>query len=238
MKIKILYFIILSILPGVLFAANPQVTLQISGAVTGNIVLEIYADTAPITAANFISYVKKSYYNGLIFHRVIKDFMIQGGGFDTNLVQKAHDPNIINESYNGLSNLRGTIAMARTYEPDSANSQFFINTVNNTSLNYGAIAYDGSSNAYRKVGYCVFGRVVSGMSVVDAISAVTTATESGMPNVPVNDVIIQNAYISLNAPVCKDKLTGDINGDCNVDFEDFAEMAENWLLCNSITICD
>jgi peptidyl-prolyl cis-trans isomerase A (cyclophilin A) len=225
-------------LPGVLFAANPQVTLQISGAVTGNIVLEIYADTAPITAANFISYVKKNYYNGLIFHRVISGFMIQGGGFDTNLVPKAHDPNIVNESYNGLSNLRGTIAMARTSEPDTANSQFYINTVDNTSLNYGAIAYDGYGNAYRKVGYCVFGRVISGMNVVDAISAVTTTTKNGMTDVPVNNVIIQNAYISFNAPVCKDKITGDIDKDCNIDLKDFAKMAESWLLCNSITICN
>lgn len=223
--------------PCVLFAANPQVTLQISGAVTGNIVLEIYADTAPITAANFISYVKKNYYNGLIFHRVISGFMIQGGGFDTNLAPKTHDPNIINESYNGLSNLRGTIAMARTIYPDSANSQFFINHQDNPSLDYGSlIAYGGEP--YRKIGYCVFGRVISGMNVVDAISAVTTTTKNGMTDVPVNNVIIQNAYISLNAPVCKDKLTGDIDKDCNIDLKDFAKMAENWLLCNSITICN
>jgi len=233
MKIKILYFIILSILPGVLFAANPQVTLQISGAVSGNIVLEIYADTAPITAANFIGYINKGYYNGLIFHRVIPGFMIQGGGFNTSLAQKAHDPNIINESSNRLLNVRGTIAMARTSEPDSANSQFFINLADNYWLNYGYVTYYGAT-----VGYCVFGRVVSGMSVVDAISAVATTTEGGMADVPVNDVIIQNAYITLNAPVCKDKLTGDVDKDCNIDLKDFAKMAENWLSCNSITICN
>jgi len=218
-------------------AVNPQVTIQISGGVTGSIVLELYADTAPITTANFISYVKKNFYNNLIIHRVINGFMIQGGGFDTNIIQKPHDPNIINESYNNLSNLRGTIAMARTSEPDTANSQFYINTVDNTSLNYGAIAYDGYGNAYRKIGYCVFGRVISGMNIVDAIAAVATTTKSGMTDVPVNNIIIQSVTITKNAPVCANKMIGDIDRDCNIDLADFAQMAENWLLCNSITIC-
>jgi cyclophilin family peptidyl-prolyl cis-trans isomerase len=217
-------------------AVNPQVTLQISGGVSGNIVLELYPDKAPVTTANFINYVNSGFYNGLIFHRVIKDFMIQGGGFDPNLVAKNTNAPIINESSNGLSNLRGTVAMARTYAPDSATSQFFINHADNTFLNYGSIAYS-SSEPYRKVGYCVFGKVISGMNVVDTIAAVTTATENSNEDVPVNDIIIKKATVTLNAPVCAQKLVGDIDGDCNIDLADFAIMSENWLLCNSITIC-
>ena len=235
MKIKFFVLLILLSITGVSFGANPQVTLQISGAVNGNIVVELYADKAPITTVNFINYVESGFYNGLIFHRVIPNFMIQGGGFDVNLVQKTPGPSIINESSNGLSNIRGTLAMARTPVPNSATSQFFINQANNLSLDYGSIAYDGSSEPYIKVGYCVFGRVISGMNIVDAIAALPTTTEGGMANVPINDVIIQNAAVTLDTPVCIEKLEGDIDGDCDVDFADFANLATNWLACNSIT---
>ncbi len=225
----------LSMLSAVSAAANPQVTLHITGAVTGDIVLELYHDEAPITVENFISYVQSGFYNGLTFHRVIPGFMVQGGGFDTNLVKKTPGDPIVNESSNGLSHLRGTIAMARTPHPHSATSEFFINHVDNAFLNYAPVVYDGSNNAYSKYGYCVFGRVVSGLDVVDAIAALTTAAEGGMTDVPVNDVIIQNATVTLNAPVCGEKMLGDIDGDCDVDLADLAELTENWMACNSIT---
>ena len=232
MKIIFSVLLILSACIGGLYAANPQVTLQISGAVTGNIVLELYADKAPVTTANFINYVQSNFYKGLIFHRVMSGFMIQGGGFDQNVVQKTAGllPAIINESRTGLSNLRGTIAMARTTAADSATSQFFINQVNNTFLDYGYVS--GSSAV---VGYTAFGKVIAGMSVVDAIAVLPTSTQNGMTDVPVNDVIIQNATITLNSPVCAEKLQGDIDGNCSVNFADFAKMAENWLECNSVT---
>ena len=215
----------------------PRVTLNIAGPTgpsTGNIVIELYPDKAPVTVVNFINYVKSNFYNGLIFHRVISGFMIQGGGFDTNLVEKAAGSAIINESSNRLSNLRGTIAMARTYQPDSATSQFFINLANNTFLDYETPVYDQDYNAYSKIGYCVFGQVVSGMSIVDAIAALPTTTKNGMTDVPVNNVVIQSATVTLNAPVCQTPPEGDLDGDCKVSFKDVALMSQHWLDCNSI----
>lgn len=235
MQFCIYAVLILSAVAGIVSAANPQVTLQITGAVNGTIVLEIYADKAPVTAANFISYVKSGFYNGLIFHRVINNFMIQGGGFDTNVVYKTPTyPQIINESSNGLSNIAGTIAMARTPDPHSASSQFFINQVNNLSLDYASVLYDGSNNAYSKYGYCVFGKVLSGMNVVNAIAVLPTTTKNSMTDVPVNNVIIQSATVTFNAPVCAEKFQGDVNKDCKVNLADYAAMAEDWLDCNSI----
>jgi cyclophilin family peptidyl-prolyl cis-trans isomerase len=219
-------------------AVNPQVTLQIAGGVSGNIVLELYPDKAPVTTANFINYVNSGFYNGLIFHRVIKDFMIQGGGLDPNLVSKNTNAAIINESSNRISNLRGTIAMARTTYADSATSQFFINQADNAFLDYGSLGYDYYNQSYyTQVGYCVFGKVISGMTVVDSIAAVTTATKNNMAYVPVTNIIIKKATVTLNAPVCAQKLPGDVDGDCNIDLADFAIVSENWLLCNSITNC-
>jgi cyclophilin family peptidyl-prolyl cis-trans isomerase len=236
MKVRFFILLVLTSITAVSFAENPQVTLQISGAVNGSIVVELYADKAPVTTLNFINYVKSGFYNGLIFHRVIYDFVIQGGGYDANLVLKTPGSPIINESSNGLSNVRGTIAMARTKFPNSAASQFFINHVDNTYLDYGSITYPiGSSEPYIKVGYCVFGSVISGMDVVDAIAELLTTTENGMADVPINDVIIQNASVTLDVPVCIEKLEGDIDGDCDVDFADFAMLAANWLECNSVT---
>lgn len=233
MKVRFFVLLILSAVTGVSFGANPQVTLQITGAVNGNVVLELYPDEAPVTVENFVDYIQSGFYNGLIFHRAIEDFMIQGGLFDPNLVSATPGSAIVNESSNGLSNLRGTVAMARTNAPHSATSQFYINHADNLFLDYGAIAYNGPT-AYFEVGYCVFGSVVSGMDVVDAIAVLPTTSEGGMTDVPVDDVIIQS--VTVDSPVCIDKLDGDSDGDCDVDLADFVRLAADWLGCNSITI--
>ena len=220
---------------------NPEVTLQITGAVSGTIVVELYANEAPISVGNFLDYAASGFYDELIFHRVIKDFMIQGGGFDVDLVKKTPGDPIINESSNDLSHLRGTLGMAREYTPHSATSEFFINHEDNPFLDRSPVVYDNQENpnAYSKYGYCVFGRVLSGMDVVDAIAAVLTHTENGMENVPIEDIIIQSATITRNAPVCAEKLDGDMDGDCSVNFADFVKLAENWLACNSMTsVCN
>jgi len=163
-------------------APNPQVTLETS---MGTLKIELYQDKAPVTVKNFLDYVAAGHFNGTIFHRVIPNFMVQGGGFEPGMRQKPTRDPIINESGNGLKNERGTLAMARTSDPDSASAQFFVNLVNNDFLNKSA-ARDG-------VGYCVFGKVVSGMDVVDKIAAVATATRSGHQNVPTTDVVVRSA---------------------------------------------
>ena len=140
----------------------------------GDIVIELDFDKAPKTAANFKQYVKDNFYNGTIFHRVIPGFMIQGGGMDANMVEKPTKAPIQNESYNGLKNARGTLAMARTNKPNSATSQFFINTVDNDFLN----------RSQMNAGYAVFGKVVKGMDVVDKITQVPTANFGMHQNVP------------------------------------------------------
>ncbi len=162
---------------------NPMVKLVTSA---GDITLEFYPDKAPATVANFLRYVDDGFYSGTVFHRVIRNFMIQGGGFGADLSRKQTHAPIKNEAANGLKNDRGTIAMARTSVPDSASSQFFINTVNNTSLDFRDPSPMG-------IGYCVFGRVVEGMDVVDAIQAVATGRRAGMGDVPVEDVVIKEA---------------------------------------------
>ncbi len=163
MKYYVLIMLFLSVLVGITQAVNPQVTLQITGGKSGTIVLELYKDKAPVTVANFLNYVQSGFYDGLIFHRVIEGFMVQGGGFDTDLNQKDTGPAILNESTNGLKNLYGTIAMARTRNPHSATSQFFINHGDNDFLDFGPVAYDGHNNAFYLAGYCVFGKVISGI---------------------------------------------------------------------------
>lgn len=162
---------------------TPMVKLITSA---GDITLELYPDKAPATVTNFLRYVDDGFYNGTIFHRVIRNFMIQGGGFGTGLSRKQTQAPIRNEAGNALKNDRGTIAMARTSVPDSATAQFFINTVNNTSLNFRDPSPMG-------IGYCVFGRVVEGMDVVDAIQGVPTGMRAGMGDVPVEDVVIKDA---------------------------------------------
>lgn len=154
----------------------------------GNITIELFETDAPETTANFKQYVEDSFYDGTIFHRVIDGFMIQGGGFEPGMIQKdARDP-ISNEASNGLSNNRGTIAMARTMEPHSATAQFFINVNDNDFLNFRSETPDG-------FGYCVFGRVFDGLDVVDAIKAVETTHRAGHSDVPRNDVVINQASI-------------------------------------------
>ena len=147
----------------------------------GDIVVELNAEKAPITCANFLQYVQDKFYDGTIFHRVIKGFMIQGGGMTADMKQKAVRPPIVNESKNGLKNDRGTIAMARLPDPDSATSQFFINHGNSDFLNYGV----------RDAGYAVFGKVVEGMDVVDKIAAVPTKPG----DVPLETVLIKSIRV-------------------------------------------
>lgn len=161
-------------------AANPVVILDTS---LGKIKVELFEDKAPISVKNFLAYVDDKHYDGLIFHRVIPGFMIQGGGMKPGLVEKDTKAPIKNESGNGLKNERGTIAMARTSVPDSATSQFYINVVNNAMLD--------KANAADGVGYAVFGKVTEGMDVVDKIRAVKTGSKSGHRDVPVEDVIIK-----------------------------------------------
>lgn len=154
----------------------------------GDITLELNAEKAPITVANFLQYVESGFYDGVIFHRVIDGFMIQGGGFDADMQQKKTKDEIKNEADNGLSNDNYTIAMARTSIPDSASSQFFINATNNDFLNHTAKTPSGW-------GYCVFGKVVEGMDVVDKIKKVKTTSKAGHRDVPVEAVIIEKATL-------------------------------------------
>ncbi len=154
----------------------------------GDITIELYEDKAPITVANFLNYVDKGFYEGVIFHRVINDFMIQGGGFDVNMKQKATDATIKNEADNGLSNEKYTLAMARTMVPDSASAQFFINVKDNDFLNFSAPTTQGW-------GYCVFGKVVEGTEVIDKIKTVATTSRAGHQDVPVEPVIIEKAVV-------------------------------------------
>lgn len=159
---------------------NPLVRIETS---MGNIKVELFKDKAPITVRNFLSYVKDGFYEGLIFHRVIKDFMVQGGGLDASMQPKKTKFAIKNEAAHGLSNKRGTLAMARTGVVDSATSQFFINVVDNVSLDYRGKTPD-------LFGYAVFGQVVDGMETVDAIRQVKTCSKMGHSDVPAEPVSI------------------------------------------------
>ena len=154
----------------------------------GDIVIELNTEKAPNSAANFIAYAEKGAYNGTIFHRVIKDFMIQGGGFDESFSQRPTDAAIKNEANNGLSNVKGSVAMARTGDPHSATSQFFINTVDNAFLNFREENQQGW-------GYAVFGKVVEGMDVVEQIRVVATGTKNGHGDVPNDNVIITTVTV-------------------------------------------
>ncbi len=154
----------------------------------GDITLELNAEKAPITVANFLQYVESGFYDGVVFHRVIDGFMVQGGGFDANMKQKKTQAEIKNEADNGLTNDKYTVAMARTSVPDSASSQFFINVGNNDFLNHSAPTSSGW-------GYCVFGKVIEGMDVVDRIKAVKTTSKSGHQDVPVENITIEKAIV-------------------------------------------
>ncbi|MBX3727030.1 MAG: peptidyl-prolyl cis-trans isomerase [Xanthomonadales bacterium] len=166
--------------------ADPQVVLRTT---MGDITLELDKRSAPVTVDNFLKYVQAGHYDGTIFHRVIDNFMIQGGGYTTELTGKGTRAAIMNEAPNGLKNTRGTIAMARTADPHSATAQFFINVVDNPALDH--IATTDS----RSWGYAVFGKVVSGMDVVDAIKAVPTRQQGMMENLPVEPVLIEKAEL-------------------------------------------
>jgi cyclophilin family peptidyl-prolyl cis-trans isomerase len=167
---------------------NPKDPVVILDTSKGIIKIELFEEKAPITVKNFLGYVADKFYDGTVFHRVMarenyaKDFMIQGGGFEPGMKQKDVKGPIRNESSNGLLNRRGTVAMARTPLPDSATSQFFINLVDNDSLN----------RSEGDVGYCVFGQVLEGMDVVHKIKAVRTGTKKGHGNVPVEDILINS----------------------------------------------
>jgi len=154
----------------------------------GIIEIELMRDVAPISTSNFLNYVEEGFYNGTIFHRVISGFMIQGGGFTSSMKQKATNKPILNEADNGLSNLRGTLAMARTSDPHSATGQFFINHSDNTFLDHKAKSGQGW-------GYAVFGKVTQGLPVVDLIASTKTGSRGGMGDVPKENIIILSASV-------------------------------------------
>jgi peptidyl-prolyl cis-trans isomerase B (cyclophilin B) len=154
----------------------------------GDISIELDFENTPNTAENFLSYAKNGFYDGTIFHRIINGFMIQGGGFDAEMNQKHVDVKLENEADKGQPNKRGTIAMARTSDPHSASTQFFINVADNDFLNFKSKSGDGW-------GYCVFGKVVAGMDIVDKIKMVTTGRRAGHQDVPVNNVVIEKVVV-------------------------------------------
>jgi peptidyl-prolyl cis-trans isomerase B (cyclophilin B) len=189
---KVRLFVVISVLAafvpagaGMAADGNPKVEMETS---KGKIVIELYPEKAPDTVKNFLNYVDTKFYDGTIFHRVIPNFMIQGGGFTADMKRKSAGEPIKNEADNGLKNDRGTIAMARTNDPHSATAQFFINTVNNDFLNH-------KSKTNQGWGYVVFGKVVSGMDVVDAISSVKTVTRGMYRDVPAEIIEIRSTVV-------------------------------------------
>ena len=189
MKMWVIGLLLLMMLPGAPVqgadetGTRARVELKTS---MGVVVLELYQDRAPKTVANFLAYVDSGFYDGTIFHRVIPKFMVQGGGFTADMRQKPTRPPVVNEADNRIKNERGTVAMARTPDPHSATSQFFINTVDNDFLDF-------RSKSPRGWGYAVFGRIVQGMETIDAISAVKTGAVGGHRDVPVTPVVIVTA---------------------------------------------
>jgi peptidyl-prolyl cis-trans isomerase B (cyclophilin B) len=159
---------------------NPSVVITTS---SGNIKVELFEDKAPISVKNFLAYVDSKFYDNTIFHRVIANFMIQGGGFEPGMNQKKTNAAIKNESSNGVSNKLGTLAMARTNDPDSATAQFFINVKDNDFLD--------KAKSQDRVGYCVFGKVIEGMDVVEKIKAAKTGMKGHHGDVPLQDIVIQ-----------------------------------------------
>jgi peptidyl-prolyl cis-trans isomerase B (cyclophilin B) len=179
--------VLLVIIPGPSVASDPLPRVKLATS-RGDIELVLDRKAAPKTVSNFMEYVKMGFYDNTIFHRVIAGFMIQGGGFDADMRRKQTRPPIVNEADNGLSNRSGTIAMARTPDPHSASSQFFINAKDNRFLDHRSKTPDGW-------GYCVFGRVVSGMNVVRSIENSPTTARAGMRDVPKTPVIIRQAML-------------------------------------------
>jgi cyclophilin family peptidyl-prolyl cis-trans isomerase len=166
-------------------STNPMIKMETN---KGSITIELYADKAPISTENMVNYVKDAFYDGLIFHRVIPGFMIQGGGMNPDMSEKSTKPQIQNEANNGLKNDRGTLAMARTNIPHSASSQFFINLKNNDFLNH-------SSETTQGWGYAVFGKVTEGMDIVDVIAGVRTGNHGGHGDVPLEAVVIKSMTV-------------------------------------------
>ena len=179
------------VLGGLLFCAStctlaaPSVEFQTN---QGDFTVELYPEKAPKTVANFLQYVKEGYYENTIFHRVINHFMIQGGGFERDLSEKNTRAAVVNEAGNGLLNQTGTIAMARTADPDSATAQFFVNLIDNQFLDYTGPDPD-------QIGYCVFGKVTSGMDVIQKIGVTKTNTVGRYSDVPVKPIIIKSAKL-------------------------------------------
>lgn len=181
-----LMFVLFALLSGNAAAANPQLVFETN---RGNFIVELYPEKAPKTVANFMKYVESGFYKDTIFHRVINHFMIQGGGFNADMSEKQTLPPVINEAANGLQNEPGTLAMARTSDPDSATAQFFINLENNVPLNYQGPEPD-------LIGYCVFGRVLKGMDVVREIGVSPTANVGQFYDVPKTTVIIHQVKLN------------------------------------------
>lgn len=178
---RLIYLVLLTFsLVSTAYAENIQVMINTS---KGNITVELDSTQAPKTVANFLSYVDEGFYNGTIFHRVIRNFMIQGGGLTPDLKKKEAKRSVENEAKNGLKNVRGSIAMARTRDPHSATAQFFINHKDNSNLDYPS--FDGW-------GYAVFGKVTQGMEIVDKIAAVKTGRQAGRSDVPTETLLIQS----------------------------------------------
>jgi cyclophilin family peptidyl-prolyl cis-trans isomerase len=178
----------LMVMVGMVKADGGESTRVVLETSKGNIVVALDADKAPISVENFLGYVESGFYDGTVFHRVIDGFMIQGGGFTQEMVQKETRGTIENEADNGLKHKRGTVAMARRPDPDSATAQFFVNLADNAFL-------DHTAKTDRGWGYAVFGEVVEGMDVVDAIAKVETGRHGPMGDVPTEPVIIQKAYL-------------------------------------------
>ncbi len=181
--LRVLLLCLSLLLPSIAGAAeaaptNPRVVIKTS---EGDITVQLYADKSPVTVANFLTYVDSGFYSGTIFHRVIPEFMIQGGGLGPDMKEKETSAPIVNESNNRLHNIRGTLAMARTNDPDSATSQFYINQRSNLSLDW----------ASGRPGYTVFGEVIQGMDVVDFIATAPTGRVGGMGDVPQKAIIIK-----------------------------------------------
>ncbi|HJE63631.1 peptidyl-prolyl cis-trans isomerase [Alcaligenes nematophilus] len=170
---------------GTSMSTSPRVQLQTN---QGTILIELNAEKAPNTVANFVDYVSSGFYDGTVFHRVINNFMIQGGGFEADMKQKATNAPVKNEADNGLKNDKYTLAMARTSDPHSATAQFFINVADNDFLNFTAPTANGW-------GYAVFGRVIEGMDVVDKIKTVRTGNKGFHQDVPVEDVVLEKATL-------------------------------------------
>ena len=191
LKQKLILALALALLTTTTQADNHNTMLQMNTSM-GSIEIELFAEQAPLSTANFLEYVNSGFFDGLIFHRVIPGFMIQGGGMDAQMREKSNNAPIQNEADNGLKNDRGTLAMARTSNPHSATSQFFINLVNNDFLNH-------SSKDARGWGYAVFGKVSKGMDVVDAIAQVSTGNSGYHQDVPKQPIVIESVELLTSA---------------------------------------